>query len=393
MERNYILIDTPGRDLLFPFTYTRPIAACRVGILTVQQKWEHRLKTPVSHFTADYLQQKFPLKKVENAVNILINGHILPDDPLISKVQSLAIGEELYKDNNLIAKVVEGNDLKAPVHRKRTNYKGEILSIDLPWHITALNDKAIRQDFDLLTRGRTSHPLPPGNQLIGDPAQLFIEEGASIEHCCLNTSTGPIYIGHNALLMEGSLVRGPLAIADDAVLKMGTKIYGATTIGPACIVGGEIKNVVLFGYSNKAHDGYLGDAVIGEWCNLGANTSGSNMKNNGSTVKVWMEAKNEAWPAGQKCGLLMGDYSRAGIHTMFNTGTVVSVSCNVFGGSFPPKFLPAFTWGGTGNVNERYRLEEALRDAATWMSFKGKAISSADILILKHIYNLGDSEK
>ncbi|MGO4288039.1 putative sugar nucleotidyl transferase [Chitinophaga sp. RAB17] len=384
MERNYILFDTPVRELLYPFTHTRPIAACRVGILTIQEKWELWLGTGVSHFTVPHLQNKYPLlHKDGQAVNILLSGHILPDAGLVAAIAALQPDQELYKDDQLLAKAVLGTEPPMLLSGDRKNYPGEVLGIYKPWDIFALNDKAIRADYKLLTAGRTSALLSHTNQQINH-TDIFLEPGAKVECSVLNASTGPIYIGKNAEVMEGCLIRGPFALGEGAVLKMGTKIYGATTLGPFSTGGGEIKNSVLFGYSNKGHDGYLGDAVIGEWCNLGANTSCSNLKNNVSTVKVWMEAHGEAVSAGMKCGVLMGDYSRCGINTMLNTGTVIGVSSNVFGGHFPPKFVPSFSWGG----NDTYRLEEALKDAGNWMVLKGQALSEKDSEVLKAVYEL-----
>ncbi|CAL1517356.1 putative sugar nucleotidyl transferase [Chitinophaga sp. MM2321] len=388
MERNYILFDTPVRDLLYPFTHTRPIAACRVGILTIQEKWEHWLGTGVSHFTVPHLQEKFPLHRAadENMVNILLSGHILPDAGLIAAIASLEANEELYQDSHLLAKAIRGKDIHLLSPGERKNYPGEVLGIFKPWDIFALNDKAIRADFKLLTEGRSSAPISSTNQLI-NTADIFLEPGASVEYSVLNATTGPIYIGKNAQVMEGCLIRGALAMGEGSVLKMGTKIYGATTLGPYCTGGGEIKNSVLFGYSNKGHDGYLGDAVLGEWCNLGANTTCSNLKNNVSPVRVWLEARGEAAVAGQKCGVLMGDFSRCGINTMLNTGTVIGVSCNIFGAHFPPVFTPSFSWGNLGRAGE-YRLEEALRDAGAWMGLKGRQLEEADRKILEAVHEI-----
>jgi len=253
-----------------------------------------------------------------------------------------------------------------------------------PWHIFQQNGEALVDDFALLSAGRTSQPIPPSVQAIA-PENIFIEEGAILQYCTLNASSGPIYIGRNAEVMEGSLIRGPFALCEGATVKLGSKIYGATTIGPYSIVGGEIKNAVMLGYSNKGHDGYLGDAVIGEWCNLGAGTSNSNLKNNASEVKAWSAKDRQYIPAGTKCGLLMGDYSRAAINTSFNTGTVVGVCCNVFGEGLTPKFIPSFSWGYDNK--ERYELEKALRDIESWKRFKGRQLSDAEKQNLKHIFD------
>jgi UDP-N-acetylglucosamine diphosphorylase/glucosamine-1-phosphate N-acetyltransferase len=327
------------------------------------------------------LQEKYPLLQHDpNAVNILISGNILPDAALSAAIKELQPNEELYKDNYLVAKALLGKEVPLLSTGDRKNYPGEVLGIYKPWDIFVLNDKAIRADFRLLTAGRTSAPISSTNQLI-NPADIFLEPGATVECSVLNASMGPIYIGKNAQVMEGCLVRGALAMGEGAVLKMGTKVYGATTLGPFCTGGGEIKNSVMFGYSNKGHDGYLGDAVIGEWCNLGANTTCSNLKNNVSIVKVWLETVGEAVAAGLKCGVLMGDHSRCGINTMLNTGTVIGVSCNIMGGQLPPKYVPSFTWGA-----EKYRLEAALRDAGNWMGLKGRQFDGKERRILEAVY-------
>jgi UDP-N-acetylglucosamine diphosphorylase/glucosamine-1-phosphate N-acetyltransferase len=252
-----------------------------------------------------------------------------------------------------------------------------------PWHIFQLNAEALIDDYTLLTSGRVSQPIPATVQAIA-PENIFIEEGASLQHCILNASTGPIYIGARAEIMEGSLIRGPFALCEGATVKLGTKIYGATTVGPYSVVGGEVKNSVIFGYSNKGHDGYLGDSVIGEWCNLGAGTSNSNLKNNAAEVKAWDHSSGKFIPAGNKCGLLMGDYSRSAINTAFNTGTVVGVCCNIFGDGLTPKYIPSFSWG-YGNTL-KYELEKALRDVASWKRFKGQTLTDAEIQNLKYIF-------
>jgi UDP-N-acetylglucosamine diphosphorylase/glucosamine-1-phosphate N-acetyltransferase len=384
MERNYILFDTPARELLYPFTHTRPVAACRIGILTIGEKWEYWLNAGISHLTVPHLQRKYPLKKIEAVPAVFIDGSILPDEALVRAIHELEPGQGLYKDNELVANVAPGNELDAePVERKE--YLGTVSRIRMPWDFFLLNDQAIRSDFELLTKGRVSAPISDTNKVTA-PERIFLEEGAVVEHSILNASTGPIYVGRNADIMEGCLIRGALALGEKAVLKMGSKVYGATTLGPGSVGGGEIKNVVMFGHSNKGHDGYLGDAVIGEWCNLGANTTCSNLKNNASTVKVWMEAYKRTEPAGLKCGLLMGDYSRCGIGSMLNTGTVIGVSCNIFGGSLPPKFIPSFSWGGAAGL-ETYRLEQALRDAGMWMQFKGQQMEETDRHVLERLFS------
>lgn len=249
-----------------------------------------------------------------------------------------------------------------------------------PWQIFLFNDEAIRLDFELICKGRHSQKISSTNSIIS-PDQVFVEEGAVVEHCIINASNGPVYIGRGTLIMEGTLIRGPVAICEGSVVKMGSRIYGGTTIGPNCIAGGEIKNSVMFGNSNKAHDGYLGDSVIGEWCNLGAGTSNSNVKNSAGDVKIW-DAEQQAYViVGKKCGLIMGDYSRCSINTTFNTGTVVGISCNIFGSGFPPKYVPDFTWGA-----EEYDLEKALRDIDNWKQLKGSEITENENELLRNIY-------
>jgi UDP-N-acetylglucosamine diphosphorylase/glucosamine-1-phosphate N-acetyltransferase len=307
-------------DDLFPFTLTRSVWDIRIGILTLREK-----------------QQR--LAEVAGSANHPLN---VKDFPLASS------GTQ---------------------------------QIRYPWDIFRLNAQAIAEDMILLTAGRTSQPIPSSVQAIA-PENIFIEEGARIAYSILNASTGPIYIGRHAEIMEGSLIRGPFALCEGATVKMGTKIYGATTIGPYCVVGGEIKNSVLFGYSNKAHDGYLGDAVIGEWCNLGAGTSNSNLKNTGGEVKVWSQSRAELVAAGGKCGLLMGDYSRCSINTSFTTGAVVGVCCNILAGGLTPKYIPSFSWGQAS----RYIFEKALRDIANWKKFKNQSLTDKEIQVLKHIF-------
>jgi UDP-N-acetylglucosamine diphosphorylase / glucose-1-phosphate thymidylyltransferase / UDP-N-acetylgalactosamine diphosphorylase / glucosamine-1-phosphate N-acetyltransferase / galactosamine-1-phosphate N-acetyltransferase len=255
--------------------------------------------------------------------------------------------------------------------------------IRYPWDIFLHNGAAIAEDFELVTAGRASQPIPSSVKAI-DPGSIFIEEGARLQYCFLNASTGPIYIGRNAEIMEGSLIRGPFACCEGATVKMGAKIYGATTLGPYCTGGGEIKNSVFFGYSNKGHDGYLGDAVIGEWCNLGAGVSASNLKNNAGEIGVWHPASRKTIAAGQKCGLLMGDYSRAAINTAFHTGTMVGVCCNIFGEGLPPKYVPDFCWGQDGRT--RYEWDKALRDIGNWKKLKNQTLTDQEILTLSHIF-------
>lgn len=344
---------------LFPFTKTRHAADIRVGILTIREKFLFSGKHEVFDSYED-LFAKYP-DTGEHAVQL--GANIIPGGNRI--------------DDLLNTAHIPGNGGHA------LSNDPSLKIIDHPWDIFKHNDWALREDFELITKERISQHIPASNKTINSAA-IFIEPGANIEHCILNASEGPIYIGKNAVIMEGSLIRGPVAICEGAIVKMGARIYGATTIGPFCTVGGEIKNSVLFGYSNKAHDGYLGDSVLGEWCNLGAGTSNSNLKNTAGEVKYWSDADQQQIGVGNKGGLLMGDYSKAAINTSFNTGTIVGVCCNVFAAGLTPTFIPDFSWGADGIV--KYKLGKALADINNWKKLKGLAISNREKEILTDIY-------
>jgi len=344
---NFVFFDDHSRNHLLPLTFTRPAADIRVGILTIREKWEHYLGEKTSTLTEDYLSTKYPIVKGND--NILINGSVMPNPELVKEIGKIGINQALVKDEIIIAIRVTADDL---VNLDDTEGMEELvtdvdfLKITNTWDVFSINDEALRADFGLITKGRKSAPLSKTNTLLGD--NIFIEEGAKVECATLNTEKGPIYIGKDVEIMEGSLIRGPFAILDHSIVKMGARIYGATTVGPYCKVGGELNNVVIFGYSNKAHDGYLGNAVIGEWCNLGADTNNSNLKNNYDIVRMWSYPDQTFVDTGlQFCGLVMGDHSKCGINTMFNTGTVVGVNSNIFGAGFQRNFIPSFAWGGT----------------------------------------------
>lgn len=345
------LTDKEVREHLFPFTMVRSAADIRIGILTIRQKWEALLGQEV--------------KVVDNSDMVsspeaaLFAANIIPSRQFI---------DSLTSTSNKLKKDPDWDSIKI---------------LQYPWHIFQWNDWALREDFKLITQGRNSQVIPESVDVVA-AKDIFIEEGARLNHCMLNASAGPIYIGKNAEIMEGSFIRGPFALCEGAVVKMGSKIYGATTIGPYCTVGGEIKNSVMFGYSNKAHDGYMGDAVIAEWCNLGAGTSNSNIKNTASDVKVWHQPSKDYIKAGMKCGLLMGDYSRCAINTSFNTGTVVGVCANVFGEGLTPKFIPSFTWGNKGL--SMYEFEKALSDISNWKKLKNQQLTEEESIQLKHIF-------
>lgn len=373
---------------LFPFTLTRQIQDIRVGILTIREKWERLMGLEsFDKFEEDYkdLDRSIVLNAdIGDDTIYLIHGNLLPTEKLVSKVKKLRPGECLTVPGResciyCVSKneVLDSNKIKI---NKAVAYKGEIKELRYPWEIFSFNGEAIREDFAWVTAGKKSKKISGSNTVIGDA--LFVAEGVSMEACVLNTTDGPIYIGKGATVMEGTLLRGPIAIGEGAVVKMGTKIYGATTIGPGCTVGGEIKNSVLFAHSNKAHDGYLGDSVIGEWCNMGAGTSNSNLKNNVSSVVVW--TPHGPQNAGLKCGVLMGDYSRTAINTAINTGTVIGVCCNVMSNGLTPKHIPSFSWGSDGV--ERYRLQKAFQDIVNWKRLKGQELTENEQIILTHVF-------
>ena len=324
-------------------------------------------------------------KNIGDDVFLMIHGNVLPTAKMIKAIAKLKNGEFISVNGNAgiifrftKKEIIEPYRIKVS---KAVTIKDKIKALQYPWEIFQWNSEALREDFDLITRKRRSQPVSKTNTVI-KASNIFIDKGAKVEHSMLNASTGPIYIGKNAEIMEGCMIRGPFALGHNAVLKMGSKVYGATSIGPFCAVGGEIKNSVLFGYSNKAHDGYLGDSVIGEWCNLGAGTSNSNLKNNAGEVRIW--TPHGQMNAGGKCGVLMGDYSRTMINTALNTGTVIGVSCNVFGAGLTPKYLSSFSWGNDGI--DRYEFDKAIADIENWKKLKGKKLSKNERSILKHIF-------
>jgi UDP-N-acetylglucosamine diphosphorylase / glucose-1-phosphate thymidylyltransferase / UDP-N-acetylgalactosamine diphosphorylase / glucosamine-1-phosphate N-acetyltransferase / galactosamine-1-phosphate N-acetyltransferase len=374
---------------LHPFTLTRQIQDIRVGILTIREKWERMLGLP------SFDKKEDDYKDLDRSVNsdeavgddvcFMIHGNVLPDAKLVKATRRLKDGEFISVDGSsgiifrFTKKQIE-EKYKIKVTRA-VAVKSDIQTIRYPWDIFQLNDRAIRQDFLMLSKKRRSQPISKTNHVIKS-SQVFLEKGARMEHCIINASTGPVYIGKNAEVMEGCIIRGPFAMGEGACLKMGTKVYGATTLGPRCVAGGEIKNSVLFGYSNKAHDGYLGDSVIGEWCNLGAGTTNSNLKNNASEVKIW--TPNGEMNAGNKCGVMMGDYSRTAVNTSINTGTVIGVCCNVFGAGLTPKYIPSFSWGSEGV--KRYEFEKVFPDIEDWKKLKGETMNDNEKSILKYVF-------
>lgn len=374
---------------LFPFTLTRQIQDMRIGILTIREKWEQWLALEsFDKKEGDYkdLDRTIDLEHIDDKdVIYLIHGNILPTAKLVKHIKKLKTGQfiSVPEKESLIYcisknEILDSNKIKV---NQAVDFNDEFKEIKFPWEIFQLNHWAIENDFELLTEGRKSQKISSTNK-VTKAANIFIEKGAMVKHCYLNASDGPIYIGKNAVVMDGSMLYGPVVVCDNAVLKMGSKIYGATTIGPNCIAGGEIKNSVFFGNSNKAHDGYVGDSVIGEWCNMGAGTSNSNIKNNASSVMLW--TPNGPANVGLKCGVIMGDYSRTAINTSINTGTVIGVCCNVFGSGLTPKYIPSFSWGREGV--ERYRFEKAIEDIQNWKQLKQQSVSENEITILKHIF-------
>jgi len=382
---NYILFDGTVRNALLPFTYTRPVADIRVGILTIREKWEKYLGVTTTTITEDYLEEKFPM--VEMDTNIMLNASFLPNSNLVALVKNLKENEAIFKDEEVVAFYTLNTQENVDFGTYDIKpYKDEILQIKNTWDIFSLNEKALIEDYKLLTEGRKSEPIPRTVNCI-HKENIFLEEGVDISFATLNASTGPIYIGKDAIIMEGSLVRGPFALCHDSILKMGTKIYGATTIGPLSKVGGEVNNTVFFGYSSKAHEGYLGNAVIGEWCNLGADTNNSNLKNNYAEVKLWSyETERFAKTGLQFCGLMMGDHSKCGINTMFNTGTIIGVSANIFGGNFPRNFIPSFSWGGSGGFST-YVMNKVNEVATVVMKRKHIDYDDQEKKILQHIFD------
>ena len=374
---------------LYPFTLTRQIQDIRIGILTIREKWERILGvTSYDRWEDDYkdLDRSIRLEKIDDSDTcFMIHGNILPTPKLIKTLKKLKNGEFICANGNTGVifrfskkEIQEPNKIKVS---KAITIHDEIKSVQFPWDICQLNDHAICEDFNLLTKKRKSQKVSKTNKVI-KPGNIFIEKGAVVEYCMLNASEGPIYIGKNSLIMEGTSIRGSFASGEGSVVKMNSRIYGATSVGPYCIAGGEIKNSVFFAYSNKAHDGYIGDSVIGEWCNLGAGTSNSNIKNNASSVKVWT-SKGEM-NAGQKCGVFMGDYSKTSINTSINTGTVMGVCSNVFETGLTPKYIPSFSWGSDGL--RRYELQKALSDIDSWKKLKGESITENEKTILTYIF-------
>ena len=381
---NYILFDGNVRNALLPFTYTRPVADIRIGILTIREKWEHRLGLTTTTITEEYLEEKYPM--VEMAKNILINSSYLPTKALVEQVKLLSENQAIFNNGEVVAFFAKKTQEEVNFDTyEQFEFEDDVIKIDHTWDIFSKNGEAIDQDFQLLTQGRRSQPIPEGVRYL-NKEHIFIEEGAEISFAILNASTGPIYIGKGAKIMEGSIVRGPFAMCENSVLKIGAKMYGPTTLGPYCKVGGEVNNSVLFGFSSKGHEGFLGNSVLGEWCNLGADTNTSNLKNNYAEVKLWnYESDRFAKTGLQFCGLMMGDHSKCGINMMFNTGTVVGVSANIYGSGYPRNFIPSFSWGGPSGLTT-YQLKKVFQVAEAVMKRRDKVLSVNDQNILTAVF-------
>lgn len=380
---NYILFDA-SRNSLLPLTYTRPVCDIRIGILTIREKWEKYLGEKTSTITEDYLSAKYPTEQSEEMM--LINGSICPTPKLLKAIKGLKVGQALVCQGNVVAMYkTKAQFLSEEDSTQEIEVEYDFIKINNTWDIFVLNDKALREDFELLTQNRKSAPLSSTNRVVGEQ-NIFVEEGAVVEFAILNAKEGPIYIGKDAEVMEGSIVRGSFAMCEHSVLKMASKIYGATTLGPYVKVGGEVSNVVIFGYSNKAHDGFIGNSVIGEWCNIGADTNASNLKNTYEEVRVWSIEKNTFVPTGQTFfGTIMGDHSKCGINTMFNTGTVIGVSSNIYGHGYQRNYIPSFAWGGTTGLKS-YDMDKAIEVAEKMYQRRNVVMSQQDKEILRNVY-------
>ncbi|WP_304343329.1 GlmU family protein [Chryseobacterium koreense] len=368
-----------------PLTFTRPVAEMRCGILTFSERWQKLLETSeISFITEDFLQEKF--KKPELVESLFIVPNFLPTEKVLAQIKDLKLGEALVYENELLVAKVNMDNFSLHQIEKMTDIHEELLFFKQPTDLFFYNEKAIDFDFVLLTKGRTSQELSETNGFLGNADDLFIEEGASIEFSTLNTKTGKIYIGKNAEVMEGCNLRGPIALCEESKFNLGAKIYGATTIGPHSKVGGEVNNIVIFGYTNKGHDGFVGNSVIGEWCNLGADTNSSNLKNNYAEVKLWnYRTKRFANTGLQFAGVIMGDHSKTAINTQLNTGTVVGVAANIFKSGFPPNLIENFSWGGMKG-DEKFKLEKAYEVAEKAMARRKVPFTDVDRNILKYIY-------
>ena len=386
MSKNIILFDPQSRTSLLPLAFTRPVADFRFGIMTIREKWENAIEGQYSYLTQDYLKVKYPT--IESEDNILIAGNVCPTELLASEVNALNVGEALFYNDKLIAFRGDMTSFANVDNYKVINTaEVTVLSFDKLHDLFMLNGKAMELDYAKLTDGRTSQPLSSTVTVLGDASSIFIEKGASVECAILNVKNGPIYIGKDVDVQEGSLIRGPFSACEHSAVNMGAKIYGPTTLGPYVKVGGELNNVIFFGYANKAHDGFLGNAVIGEWCNLGAGSNASNLKNDYSEAKQWDYATRRFGRTGlQFCGLVMGDHSKVGINSMLNTATVLGVGVNIYGSGFPRNFVSSFNEGGTAGY-AKVGLKKFFTTASIVMGRRSKELTEADKAIYEHLYN------
>lgn len=392
--QNIILFDSDARNHLLPLTATRPMGELRIGILSLREKWERRLRGSVSYITQEYLQEKYPIHIEQD--NLIINSAVLPSEVLCRRIAELDINEALLLENELIAARLNESQFEQLIEDEEIHeLQGiqspsniEIIQIRNLWDLIGYNEQELDRDFRLLVEGRQSKAVSDTNRIIGPPENLFVEEGVSMECCTINTKTGLVYIGADTEVMEGSMLRGPLSIGAHSIVKLGAKIYGPTAIGPGCRAGGEISRSILFANANKGHDGFLGDSIIGEWCNLGADTNNSNLKNNYSEVKLWNYVSEKFEKTGRQfLGLVMGDHAKCGINTMFNTGTVVGVFANVFGSGYPRNFIPDFSWGGADAGYKTYQFADACTTAELVMKRRNLEFTELDKAILYHIYD------
>lgn len=398
-QRNIILFDLPAvRENLLPLSYTRPIADFLVGITTLRKKWESFLAGEFSYSTVGYLSEKYPMKAAEE--NLFIASNIIATEQLARRLVSLEPGEVLMADTMAGQRVLVGfkggaNRLDEVIHSMPGGivYEEKVDAINYVYDIFLLNGRQIEADFDVLTAGREGQSIPRSNTVIGDPERIYIESGAIVEGVVLNASHGPIYVGRHVEIMEGSCLRGPIALGEHSTVNMGTRIYPGTSLGPWCKVGGELNNVVIFGFTNKAHDGFLGNAVIGEWCNLGAGCVASNLKNDYTEIKLWNYPSHRFLRTGlQFCGLIMADHSKAGINTMFNTATVVGVGVNIHGSGFPRNFIASFSEGGPSGFTD-LPMEKFFDIAKRMMARRGRSLSEADNRIFHAIRELAENYK
>ena len=397
--QNIILFDAQEvRENLLPMTFTRPVADLRVGILTIREKWERMLEGRYSYLTVDYLQEKYPMIKADESV--FIAGNVCPTAVLIEKINALEVGCALVSSKgDVIAYKGDAENFNSSNFASEIVCDDDCLTVKMLYDIFMENHRGIVEDFALLTKNRTSQPLSDTNTIIGNPtdadgnSMIFIEEGAVVEGAMLNVKNGPIYVGRNAEVMEGSCLRGPIALCNNAVINMGARVYGATTLGPYCKVGGEVNNVVMMGYSNKAHDGFLGNAVIGEWCNIGGGSSASNLKNDYTEIKLWNYPAHRFLRTGlQFCGLIMGDHSKAGINCMFNTATVLGVGVNIHGAGFPRNFVASFSEGSVSGFTD-VSLSKFFDIARRMMARRGLTLSEIDMRIFESIHAIADNYK